>query len=393
MADRISERRAPTGLSRNEGAYNPGEWGDGSPVQAPPGSVGNNVTPSTTPVTPSQSPGRRAAFNPQTFNPAELPNAPGYAQANWTYKTRRNDDGTMGGVYPTEPLQHYMRTGPAGPARDSDSAVRVRRIAENLGASHPAVITGLNGRPYAVVLGKFDQDKFAGQGNLDALADHIAGTSSYRAADGSTVNGYFPGGRADVLNAIATRLGLEGADQITPEVADQFIKHAVDLEKSAWELRQEGNKRAINAVSRIREDLIGDDPQLRVVAAAALGTSTEMLSRVYGREAAARVHKSIHDQLISSDPAVVQEGLKALDLTQEHVRQLAGSAGGIAPEANTPARAGMPYLKDLPIWGHAAGIAAAGLGGGALAMHLMAQGQQQNSASEYAQAVQALNAY
>lgn len=73
--------------------------------------------------------------------------------------------------------------------------------------------------------------------------------------------------------------------------------------------------------------------------------------------------------------------------TQDQLRKV------VPPEVNTVEGFSAPLLKDMPAWGQALAIGGVGGASTALAMHLMAQGQQQQSSTQYAAAMQALNAY
>lgn len=77
----------------------------------------------------------------------------------------------------------------------------------------------------------------------------------------------------------------------------------------------------------------------------------------------------------------------------------AANPDAVKPEVNdwwtatSPLLKDIPVLKDIPNWGYV-GAAGVGLaGGGALAYHLMAAGQQQQNNAAYAAQVQAMNAY
>ena len=115
-----------------------------------------------------------------------------------------------------------------------------------------------------------------------------------------------------------------------------------------------------------------------------MGLTADKLTAKYGSAAGDGFKAEVTAKLQAGR---VQEALDMIGATEAQLRTV------VKPEVNTIEGFNAPLLKDLPPWGQAAAIGATGAGAGALAYHLMAQGQQQQSAADYAAMAQAMNAY
>lgn len=194
----------------------------------------------------------------------------------------------------------------------------------------------------------------------------------------------------------ASAAAAVGAPITSPEAQQAYLQGSVRNQRVAGSAWNSGAKQTYNALQTAGQVLATGEPM--VVARkngkdivvnlddvmGVMGLTAEKLSTKYGRSVGDGFQAEVSAKLQAGK---VQEALDMIGATEAQLRTV------IKPEVNTVEGFQAPLLKDMPAWGQAATLVGAGAAGGALAQYLVAQGQQQQSASDYAAMVQAMNAY
>lgn len=269
-----------------------------------------------------------------------------------------------GGDEPSVPHQFLMKTLAKQGGYDSDYNGRtlIRKAQNELGADVRLPIRG-DGTPFVPVA-------YEGE-TYPQLVDKVT----------TSRNGKQPafGPKAEFESALAK---AHGADAITDEIRDEALSDA-QAHQAFMSSAYLGNAKAVAAaMSTAGPMLAGKNtpPQLFDV----LGIQEQQLRAKYGNDVADGFLQQAQEKLAEGK---VQEVVDMVGFTQDQLRKV------VPPEVNTVEGFNAPLLKDMPAWGQALAIGGVGGASTALAMHLMAQGQQQQSSMEYAAAMQALNAY
>jgi len=174
-----------------------------------------------------------------------------------------------------------------------------------------------------------------------------------------------------------------GADAITDEIRQAALSDAQAHGAMLSSAYQGSGKAAVAALETAGSMLGGDGPvpdQLFQV----MKLTEDKLRAKYGNGAADGLKAEVSAKLAAGD---VTGAAELVGLAEEQVRNV------IKPEVQTIEGFNAPLLKDMPAWGQAAAIGGVGAGAGALAYHLMAQGQQQSNSADYAAVMQSLAAY
>ncbi|MCE2835442.1 MAG: hypothetical protein LW834_00320 [Cyanobium sp. 49614_E6] len=240
----------------------------------------------------------------------------------------------------------------------------------NLDARSAGVITGSDDKDYRV---------FAKKGqDYEALRN-----DTLKRAGGGTGNARFSDAEA-FDSAVASSYGAEAVDE---EIAGRFAADAHAAHLVADSARLWAEKGAGNAVRNVGRDLISDKPELQAQALEAMNITAEKIQMVHGAAAADGFKVEVATKLTSGDGNAQKEALAMLGIAEDKYGTV------LKPEVNDATTFQMPYLQDMPLWGHAIGAGSAAAGAGALAYHLMVAGQQQQDPAAYAATVQAMNAY
>lgn len=241
---------------------------------------------------------------------------------------------------------------------------------KNLGARSAGVITASDGKDYQV-LAKRGQDY--GQLRENTIKSAGGGTGNARFVD------------ADAFDAAVAE--SYGETALSDELAARFTADANAAHNVADSARLWAEKGAGNALRNAGRDLVSDKPELQAQALEAMNITAEKIQMVHGQAAAEGFKAEVATKLGSGDRGAQQEALAMLGFAEDKYDTV------LKPEVNDAATFQMPYLQDMPVWGHALGAASAAAGAGAMAYHLMAGGQQQSDSAAYTAAVQAMNAY
>jgi len=241
---------------------------------------------------------------------------------------------------------------------------------KNLGARNAGVIEGSDGKPYQV-FAKNGQD-------YNTLRE-----DTIKRAGGGTGNARFSDEEAFDAS-VAQAYGVGAVDD---ELGKRFAADANAAHKVGESARLWAEKGAGNAVRNVGADLISDKPELQAQAIEAMNITAEKIQMVHGAGAADGFRAQVAAKLTSGSIDAQKEALQELGIAEAQFSTV------LKPEVNDAATFEMPYLQDMPLWGHGLGAGAAAAGAGALAYHLMAAGQQQSDPATYAATVQAMAAY
>ena len=174
-----------------------------------------------------------------------------------------------------------------------------------------------------------------------------------------------------------------GAEAITDDIRQAALSDGLAHGSVISAAYQGSGKAAVAALETAGSMLGGDGPvpdQLFQV----MKLTEDKLRAKYGSAAADGLKAEVSAKLTAGDVAGAAE---LIGMAEADVRNV------IKPEVQTIEGFSAPLLKDMPAWGQAAAIGGVGAGAGALAYHLMAQGQQQSNSADYAAVMQSLAAY
>lgn len=182
----------------------------------------------------------------------------------------------------------------------------------------------------------------------------------------------------------ASLSALHGVDALTPELREQELRNAQARQKFVGAIRGVSTNAVLKGTRNLDEGVAEGIPE-------AMDLLGQLMPSVHAR-ITAKDGKAVADGFEVKLRNMVQGGnvkgaLEELGIAAEQLK------GVVPPEVNTVEGFSAPLLKNLPAWGQAVAIGGVGGASTALAMHLMAQGQQQSSSADYAAAMQALNAY
>jgi hypothetical protein len=191
-----------------------------------------------------------------------------------------------------------------------------------------------------------------------------------------------------VIQRVAENTGLEVDDVLSQLGGAEQAEASMRANQKMAASHQAGIGNAVHsAVEGVGADLISNNPELRAKAIEAMNITAEKIQMVHGPAASDGFKAQVAAKLTSGNIDTQKEALQELGIAEAQFSTV------LKPEVNDAATFQMPYLKDMPLWGHGLGAGAAAAGAGALAYHLMAGGQQQQDSAAYAATVQAMNAY
>ena len=191
-----------------------------------------------------------------------------------------------------------------------------------------------------------------------------------------------------VIQRVAENTGLEPDEVLSQLGGAEQAEASMRANQKMAASHHAGIGNAVHsALDGVGADLTSSNSELRAKAMEALNQNAERIQMVYGRAAADGFKAQVAAKLTSGNIDTQREALQELGIAEAQFSTV------LKPEVNDAATFQMPYLKDMPLWGHGLGAGAAAAGAGALAYHLMAAGQQQPDFAAHAAAVQSLNAY
>jgi hypothetical protein len=175
-----------------------------------------------------------------------------------------------------------------------------------------------------------------------------------------------------------------GVEEPTPEFKQQVLDDSRGRSRFVGSIQGVGATAGLEAVRNAGTILKGgDQPQIDALLQV-MQVQKQDISAAMGAAAGDGYEAELKAMLQAGD---VKGVVSKLQITDEQLKTVLPS------NVDSQRSFEMPYLKDMPVWGHVAGIAGASAGATALAYHLLAQGQQQRSSADYNAMAQAMAAY
>ncbi len=250
---------------------------------------------------------------------------------------------------------------------DDQARTMWKAMPRQLGVEMANIPVDQSGKPF---YGTIEQGK-----TFQDLAGRVVGNKK-----SSGTGGY--GSVAKYEDSLAKAYGVDG---LTDEVRAKELERAQGRQKFVGSVRGVATDASLTAFENLDSGIAQNIDEAYELLGQLMPTVGEQIRAKAGPAAADGFQARIKAKIQGGD---IQGALDEVGLTAEQLKGVIGN-----PEVNTVEGFTAPLLKDLPPWGQAAAIGATGAGAGALAYHLMAQGQQQQSTADYAAMAQAMNAY
>lgn len=256
-----------------------------------------------------------------------------------------------------------------GFSADNQARVMWTSMPKQLGVQIPGIPVGAPGKPfYGTIPQEVGRGKNRRPATFGDLANSAVGT------------GHF-GSVSEYEAALAKARGVEALDD---DLRAKEVERAQGRQRFVGSVRGIGTDASLTAFRNLDSGIAeGIDDAYELLGKLMPTVHAEMTAKA-GKEVADGFLQQAQAKLAEGK---VQEVVDMVGFTQDQLRKV------VPPEVNTVEGFNAPLLKDMPAWGQALAIGGVGGASTALAMHLMAQGQQQQSSMEYAAAMQALNAY